>query len=160
MGWNRVLENAARIRADFLRVRADFLRVEVETGTVFAHLALSARNEATRSHNTKNAKKAYITIIRLTRGDQSEIQAIAGPFQRLNRMLVTLGDMSADVLGRRLDDRIRKLAAIAQSLPSDSPVCQKITEQIKAEISDYFEREKNPPYVADRRSQSSESLRI
>jgi len=31
---------------------------------------------------------------------------------------------------------------------------KKMTDQIKAEISEYFEREKNPPYDVDRRSQS------
>ena len=76
-------------------------------------------------------------------------------------MLVILGEMSADVLGRRLDDRIRKLAIIAESLPNDSRECQKITDQIRSEISEYFEREKNPSYEADRRSdKKGESLRI
>ena len=75
-------------------------------------------------------------------------------------MLVTLGEMGADVLGRRLDDRIRKLAAIAEDFPNDSPARQKITEQIKAEMVEYFEREKNPPYAADRRSQTAREFRI
>ena len=60
------------------------------------------------------------------------------------------------MLGRRLDDRIRKLATIAEDFPGDSSMRQKMTDQIKAEISEYFEREKNPPYDADRRSQRPE----
>ena len=100
LGWNPGTENDfARIRADFLRARANFLRVEVETGIVFAWLALSALDAAKRSRNMKNAKLAYTTILRLTRGDKSEIQEIAASFQRLNLMLVTLGETSADVLG-------------------------------------------------------------
>ena len=70
----------------------------------------------------------------------------------LARKLIVLGEMDAEMLGRRLDDRIHKLAAIAEDFPGDSPRRQKMTEQIKAEISEYFEREKNPPYDADRRS--------
>ena len=50
-----------------------------------------------------------------------------------------------------LVDLVRKLATIADDLAGDSPMHQKITDQIKAEIFEYFEREKNPPYDADRR---------
>ena len=70
----------------------------------------------------------------------------------LARKLIVLGEMDAEMLGRRLDDRIPKLAAIAEDFPGDSPMRQRITDQIKAEISEYFEREKNPRYDADRRS--------
>jgi len=74
----------------------------------------------------------------------------------LNYKLIVLGEMDAEMLGRRLDDRIRKLATIAEDFPGDSSMRQKMTDQIKAEISEYFEREKNPPYDADRRSQRPE----
>ena len=86
----------------------------------------------------------------------SQAESIAISFECLNYKLIVLGEMDAEMLGRRLDDRIHKLAAIAEDFPGDSPRRQKMTEQIKAEISEYFEREKNPPYDADRRSQRPE----
>ena len=139
--WNRAIE-----------VRAGVLRVEVETGIVFANIALSARDSLKRIRNTKNAKAAYAIVLRwIDRVHGSQVASIATSFESLNYKLIVLGEMDAKMLGRRLDDRIRKLSAIAEDFPGDSPMRQKMTDQIKAEISEYFEREKNPPYDADRR---------
>jgi hypothetical protein len=60
--------------------------------------------------------------------------------------------MGEEVLGRRLEDRIRMLATIAELFPNGCSERQRITERMKVEISEYFEREKNPQYKADRRS--------
>jgi hypothetical protein len=127
--------------------------VQVETGIVFANIALSARDSRKRIRNTKNAKTAYVIVLRwIDRVHGGQAASIATSFETLNYKLVVLGEMDTKMLGRRLDDRIRKLATIADDLPGGSAMHQKITDQIKAEISEYFEREKNPPYDADRRS--------
>ena len=140
--WNRAIE-----------VRADLLRVAVETGIIFADIALSSCDSLKRIRNTKNAKAAYDAVLRwIDRVPASQPESIARSFESLNYKLIVLGEMDAEVLGRRLDDRIRKLAAIAEDSPGDFPMRQQITDQVKAEISDYFEREKNPPYDGDRRS--------
>ena len=140
--WNRAIE-----------VSADLLRVEVETGTIFADIALSSHDSLKRIRNTKKAKAVYAAVLRwIDRVPQSQAESIAASFESLNYKLIVLGEMDAEMLGRRLDDRIPKLAAIAEDFPGDSPMRQRITDQIKAEISEYFEREKNPRYDADRRS--------
>jgi hypothetical protein len=127
--------------------------VGVETGIVFANIALSARDSLKRIRNTKNAKAAYGVVLRwIDRVHGSQATSITTSFESLNYKLIVLGEMDAEMLGRRLDDRISKLAAIAEDFSGDFPTHQTITDQIKAEISEYFEREKNPPYDADRRS--------
>ena len=127
--------------------------MEVEAGIIFADIALSARDSLKRIRNTKNAKAAYAAVLRwIDRVPASQAESIAISFECLNYKLIVLGEMDAEMLGRRLDDRIPKLAAIAEDFPGDSPMRQRITDQIKAEISEYFEREKNPRYDADRRS--------
>jgi hypothetical protein len=140
--WNQAIE-----------LSADLLLVEIETGIIFANIALSACDSLKRIRNTKYAKAAYAAVLRwIDRVSTSQAESIATSFESLNYKLIVLGEMDAEMLGRRLDDRIHKLAAIAEDFPGDSPMHQKITDQIKAEISEYFEREKNPPYDADRRS--------
>jgi hypothetical protein len=148
--WTRAIE-----------LRADLLRVQVETGILFANIALSARDSLKRIRNTKYAKAAYAAVRRwVDRVSTSQAESIATSLESLNCKLIVLGEMDAEMLGRRLDDRIHKLAAIAEDFPGDSPMHQKMTDQIKAEISEYFEREKNPSYDADRRShKKSESFR-
>jgi hypothetical protein len=76
--------------------------------------------------------------------------------ENLQRKLVALGEMGEDVLGRRLDDRIRRLSNMADLVPQFSPMHQRITERIKSEMCEYFEREKKPQYSADRRSHKSD----
>jgi hypothetical protein len=44
------------------------------------------------------------------------------------------------------------LVARAEELSINSPEFEEITQLIKSELTEYFEREKNPPYGADRRS--------
>ena len=138
---------------DWGQIRADFLRAEVETGNVFAEIALSADDERKRIRNTKNALVAYTTALRfMSRAGLRDAQAITETLESLSLKLVVLGEMGESVLGRRLEDRIRKLAAIAERVPIGSPAHQKITERIKADLSEYFEREKNPLYDTDRRA--------
>ena len=134
------------------QLRADFLYSEVMLGIVFADIALSATDLGKRVRNTKNAKKAYAAVLRfMKRVDLGDVESIAATFGILNHKLIALGELGEEVLGRRLDDRICKLSAVAADLPSGSPKRQEITDQVKAEISEYFEREKNPPYDVDRR---------
>ena len=131
---------------------ADFLRVELEFAMLCADIALLADDERKRIRNTKNAKTAHGTILQfLDQVAMPDAQAFADGFENLNNKLAELGEMGDEVLGRRLDDRIRKLATIAAQLPQGSSVLTKITERIQTEICEYFEREKNPKYDADRR---------
>jgi hypothetical protein len=140
--WNRAIE-----------LRSGFLHVELDTGIMFANLALSTDDSLKRIRYTKNAKVAHATVLRFIRLPfSSEMESIVALFESLNYKLILLGEMGDEVLGRRLDDRIRKLAAVAHGFRFDPPMRQKITDQIKAEISEYFERERNPSYVFDRRS--------
>lgn len=56
------------------------------------------------------------------------------------------------MFARRLDDRIRKLAtAIPRGAP-DSPETRAMLERLKGEVSEYFERERNPPNNVEKRS--------
>ena len=80
-----------------------------------------------------------------------DAQAFATGFENLNHKLGALGEMGDEVLGRRLDDRIRELATMSAQLPNGSPLKRKITERVQAEICEYFERDKKPQYDADRR---------
>ena len=139
--WNRAIE-----------LRSDFLRVELETGIISANLALSTDDFMKRIRYTKKAKVAHATVVRFIRCVSSEVESLVASFESLTYKLILLGEMGDEVLGRRLDDRIRKLAATADDFRFDSPMRQTITDQIKAEMSEYFERERNPAYVFDRRS--------
>jgi hypothetical protein len=134
--------------------------VELETGIVFANLALSTHDSRTRIHNTQKAKSAYAAVLRSMDGVSSQVESIVASFERLNYKLILLGEMGNEVLGRRLDDRIHKLATVAEDFRFDSLMRRKITDQIKAEISEYFEREKNPPYVVDKRSKKGDAERF
>jgi hypothetical protein len=135
------------------QLRAGFLYSEIAAGLVYADIALSASDFGKRLRNTKNAKSVHDVVLRfMDRVDLGDVESIAANFQSLNHKLIALGEVGEEVLGRRLDDRIRKLATVAEDFPNDSPARQEITDRIKAEISEYFEREKNPPYVVDRRS--------
>lgn len=137
------------------QLKADFLYSEIMAGIVFADIALSASPSDFRKRlrNTKNASRAYAAVLRfMDRIDLGDVELIVTSFYSLNHKLIELGEMNEAVLGRRLDDRIRKLAAVAERFPNDSPNRQKITDQIKIEMSDYFEREKNAPYDVERRS--------
>jgi hypothetical protein len=153
IAWPGTIETLVSNWSRAIELSADLLRVEVETGIIFANIALSASDSLKRIRNTKYAKAAYVAVLRwIDRVSTSQAESIATSFESLNYKLIVLGELDAEMLGRRLDDRIRKLAAIAEDFPGDSPLRQKMTDQIKAEISEYFEREKNPPYDADRRS--------
>ena len=136
------------------QVKVNFLQLEVESGILFADLALSAPDTFRRIRNAKKAKIAYITVFRFVdRVVVFDLRGIAARLELLNQKLVALGETSEEVFGRRLDDRIRRLAAIAENSPHDSVFRRQITEQIKAEMEQYFEREKNPNYKSDRRSE-------
>jgi hypothetical protein len=54
--------------------------------------------------------------------------------------------------GRRLEDRIRRLSEEISRLATEAQERQSLIEQIKADISEYFEREKNPQYTVEKRS--------
>ena len=71
--------------------------------------------------------------------------------ERLRHDLSDLGEKPCEI-GRRLDDRIRLLVTKAKELPINSPARKQIMDLIKSELSEYFEREKNPSYSTDRRS--------
>jgi DNA repair exonuclease SbcCD ATPase subunit len=53
---------------------------------------------------------------------------------------------------RRLEDRIRKLESEIAALARETPDAQRLIQQLKADISEYFEREKNPQYAVERRA--------
>jgi hypothetical protein len=137
------------------QVAANFLRIELQCGHVFASIGLSTNDERRRIRNTANAGIAYNAILRFMgrvalNGEQA--RELADGIESLKRMLVALSERRWNIVGRRLDDRIHMLAAKAEEFPTNSPASQEITELMKAELSEYFEREKNPPYGADRRS--------
>ena len=143
--WGQIIEL-------HIQVSANFLRSEIETGNVYAEIALSAKDDRKRICNTRNAVAAYMRVLRfMGRVAIQDTRNISETFESLSQKLVALGEMGDPVLGRRLDDRIRKLAAASERVPTGSEVHQKITERIKVDMSEYFEREKNPPYDTDRR---------
>jgi hypothetical protein len=143
---NQVLEMYAHLRADFIYS-------EIVAGIVYANIALSASDLGIRLVNIEKAKAAHAAVLRfIHRVDLGNVESIAANFESLNRKLIALGEMGQEVAGRRLDDRIRKLSTVAEDFPNNSPKRRMIIDRIKAEISEYFEREKNPPYDVDRRS--------
>jgi len=148
--WVVALENG-------IQARADFIRVELEVGIAFADVALSAHDERKRNRNTKKAYAAYVAILRfMPQVVLPDASAFIHDFENFQRKLIALGEMGEDVLGRRLDDRIRRLSTMADLVPQSSPMHQRITERIKSELCEYFEREKKPQYGADRRRPKSD----
>ena len=144
-----------RVARKCRQVAANFLRSELELGRTFARIALSANDEGKRIRNTSNARAAYNTVLHFMGrvaldGDQA--RELADSTERLKHELVALDEKRWNIVERRLEDRIRTLAAKAKEFPIHSPASQEITELMKAELLEYFEREKNPPYAADRRS--------
>jgi hypothetical protein len=136
-------------------VAANFLRIELQCGDVFASIGLSTKDEQRRIRSTTNASLAYNSVLRfMGRVALSDEQArgLAAGIEGLKNKLVALGEKRWNICGRRLDDRIHLLAAKAEEFLIDSPAFLEITELIKAELCEYFEREKNPSYSADRRS--------
>ena len=96
------------------QLRADFLYSEIVAGIIFADIALSTSDVEKRLRNRKNARRAYTAVLRFMDGvDRGDVESMAKAFDALNRKLIELGEMDKAVLGRRLDDRICKLAAVA-----------------------------------------------
>jgi len=159
---HRVAENSTQAAANFLRVAeysiqvaANFLRTELECGQTFASIGLSANEEGKRIRNTTNATIAYNAVLRFMGRvalDRAQARELADSLDSLKHKLVALGEKRWNSVGRRLEDRIHMLAAKAEESPINSPASREITELMKSELSEYFEREKNPPYGADRRS--------
>lgn len=144
-----------RVAENITQAAANFLRIELESGWTFAAIALSTNDEGKRIRNTANARAAYNTVLRFMGQvalDDEQARELADSIERLNRELVALDEKRWNIVERRLEDRIRMLAAKAEEFPINSPASQEITELMKAELLEYFEREKNPPYGADRRS--------
>jgi hypothetical protein len=144
-----------RVAEDSTRVAANFLRIELQCAHTFASIGLSTNDEGTRIRNTASARIAYNAILHFIgrvalNGEQA--RELADGIESLKHKLVALGDRRWNIVGRRLEDRIHMLAEKAEEFPINSPASQEITELMKAELSEYFEREKNPPYGADRRS--------
>ena len=125
--WSKTAER-------FCQLQAEFVRAELEIGAVFADIALSADHEQRRTRNLKNAMKAYTIALlfagRVALSDEHRME-LADRVEALRHRLVALGEMGKNVLGRRLDDRIRRLAAIAEDFAHDSPMRQTITQRIK-----------------------------
>jgi hypothetical protein len=72
-----------------------FLKVDLETGLILSGLAFASTNTATRERNTKNARKAYDTILRLMDKfelTESDANFIDCNLQRLKSHLVVLGE--------------------------------------------------------------------
>jgi len=159
---HRVAENSTQAAANFLRVAeysiqvaANFLRTELECGQTFASIGLSANEEGKRIRNTTNATIAYNAVLRFMGRvalNRAQARELADRIDSLKHKLVALGEKRWNIVGRRLEDRIHMLAAKAEESPINSPASREITELMKSELSEYFEREKNPPYGADRRS--------
>jgi len=108
-----------------------------------------------RIRNTTNATIAYNAVLRFMGRvalDRAQARELADSLDSLKHKLVALGEKRWNSVGRRLEDRIHMLAAKAEESPINSPASREITELMKSELSEYFEREKNPPYGADRRS--------
>jgi hypothetical protein len=145
---HRVAENSTQIAANFLRI-------ELQCGHAFASIGLSTNDERKRIRNTTNARTAYNAVLRFMgrvglNGEQA--RELADSIESLKHKLVALGEKRWNIVGRRLEDRIHMLAVKAKEFLINSPASQEITELMKAELSEYFEREKNPPYGTDRRS--------
>ena len=137
------------------QVAANFLRTELALGLTFAIIALSTNDEGTRRRNAASARTAYNAVLRFMGQvalDGKEARELADSIESLKRELVALDEKRWNIVGRRLEDRIRILAVKAEEFPINSPASQEVTELMKAELLEYFEREKNPPYTSDRRS--------
>src|SRR5215813_1681294 len=73
----------------------DFLRVDVETALTFTEAALTTDNPDKKDRNTKNAKKAYDTIQRLSERvtyTDSEQAYMSEMLARLKKDLKILGE--------------------------------------------------------------------
>lgn len=151
LDFQRVAENCRQ-------VAVDFLRTEVQCGHTFASIGLSTNDESNRIRNTANARIAYNTLVRFMGRiafNSEEAKELTDGTDSLRYKLVALGEKRWSIVGRRLEDRIHMLAAKTEGFPINSPESQEITELIKAELSEYFEREKNPAYDANARNVSA-----
>lgn len=81
-----------------------------------------------------------------------QARELGSGIERMKHKLVAVRETRWDFVGRRIADRIRGLAAKSEEFPINSPEFEEITHLIKSELSEYFEREKNPSYGVDRRS--------
>lgn len=134
---------------------ANLLRIELECAHTFARIALSTNDTEKRIRNVRNAITAYNTALRffwLVAHDREQARELGSGIERMKHKLVAVRETRWDVGGRRIADRIRGLVAKAEEFPINSPEFAEITQLIKSELSEYFEREKNPLYGADRRA--------
>ena len=135
---HRVAENSPQVAANFL----------LQCAHAFASIGLSTNDEGKRIRTTTNARIAYNAVVRfMGRVALSGKQAreLADSIESLRHKLVALGEKGWNIVGRRLEDRIHMLAAKAEESPINSSASREITELMKSELSEYFEREKNPP---------------
>jgi tmRNA-binding protein len=137
------------------RVQKDFLRIEVQTGHVLANIALSTKDQSLQASFTRTALLAYNAVLRFMGRVQltgTEMLELTEGIDNLRRKFVELREKQWNVVSRRLDDRIHELAAQAERFANDPEASHELGELMKAEIAEYFEREKHPSYQIDRRS--------
>jgi hypothetical protein len=126
----------------------------VAVGRTLAFIALSTNDEAKRTRNIEKARSAYHAVHRFWRRvtlDNRQAKELAECIEGLKRDMIALGENRLNIVERRLDDRIRVLAATAEEYPVNSRAFQEAIALTKTELVEYFEREKNPSYQADRR---------
>jgi hypothetical protein len=136
------------------QAQARFLRMAVGVGRTLAFIALSTSDEAKRTRNIEKARAAYYAVHRFwgrVTLDNRQARELAKCIEGLKRDLMALGEKRLNIVARRLDDRIRVLAANAEEFPVNSLAFRDVIALTKTELVEYFEREMHPSYQADRR---------
>jgi hypothetical protein len=79
------------------RASGQFLKIDLETALTFLQIARETNDDTRRSRNIRSARKAYETVIKLTRKVQLEdvdIEAINKMLEELKTKLADLGEVS------------------------------------------------------------------
>jgi len=78
------------------RASGQFLKIDLETALTFLQIARETNDDTRRSRNIRSARKAYETVIKLSRKIQLadvDIQAINQTLEELKTRLADLGEV-------------------------------------------------------------------
>jgi len=78
------------------RASGQFLKIDLETALTFLQIARETNDDTRRSRNIRSARKAYETVIKLSRKIQLadvEFQAINQTLEELKTRLADLGEV-------------------------------------------------------------------
>lgn len=90
------LDQLAAIQERTHRASADFLKLDVETALTFTSMALTAENDVKRERNRKAARRAYETVVRLSKKmhlTDAETRDLNQRLTRLRSELAKLGEV-------------------------------------------------------------------